>query len=436
MIYLLLMTGAGSILYGLYGIWTKICGRYLNHSMKYKMLIIVLLVHLIPLVGLRMVYSFLLVTLLPKQTIPQSDLSVGMADISTASEAYVTPDYRWTILIAVIWTTFTVLRLLKSCFSYLINRHALKKVSEACHCETGVRIVERLKPQYRIKRPIEVIQVDGNRTPYTVGAFRPIIVLYGEYDDSEMEWVLKHELTHIVRGDVLLRLLLELVCCLYWFNPILIGFRQCFNKECESSCDERVTFDRTEEERDAYAKLLERFMNDEQDDALGAALSGDHDYIKERINEIMNIRKMKRWQKIVTASVFAVFMMADSLVALAYPDVYHVEDKKDKVEATADIVEAADSFWVNDVKCEDMVFEVLFDEEFIDETGTIIPVNSNQPYVFCLGHKWQSGYFQSHLKDDNGGCTIYIYSSQLCPVCNTIVIEDLYAKYYYATCTH
>lgn len=442
--YLFLMTAAGTILFVLYGIWILIFGRCLNHGMKYKALVIVLLTHMVPLVGLKVWYRWFLELLSQKQVVQQSDLLVAMADISTAAENYMTPNFKWSILVAVIWTSITVLILLSKCTRYMLKRINLNKVSKSCHCEVGANIVEQLKPRYRIKRPIEVLQVDGERTPYTMGVFRPIIVLYGEFTESEMTYVLKHELTHIARGDVLFKLFLELVCGLYWLNLSLYLFAKHFNNECEVSCDERVVLDCTEEERREYSKLLEKYLHSGKRNKMRTAFADDYDNIEERINEIMNIRKMKRWQKIIVAGVFAVFMMTDSLVALAYPDVYHVEDEVVKVYGvnSAEEVAAGSGIFI----CDDIedgehgyrkpIFEVIYDVEFIDEEGTIIPVNLAQPFVFCPSHSWVSGYLQTHTKSDDGGCTVREYKSRLCTICNTIVMESLYATHTYAICPH
>lgn len=433
--YLLLMTVTGSILFVLYGIWTLIFRHYLNHGVKYKALIIVLLAHIVPLVGLKYWYTFLLELLSREEVIPQSDLTMAMADISTAAENYVTPDYRWSVRIAVIWASITVLILLCRCAVYLLKRRALNKVSGSCHCEAGAKMVEELKPQYRIKRPIEVLQLDGERTPYTMGVFRPIIVLHGEISESEMKCILKHELTHISRGDVLFKTILGLVCGLYWFNLSLYFFSRHFRNECESSCDERVILDCTEEERIEYSRLLRKYSHSGKRNIMRTALAGDYDNIEERINEIMNIRKMKRWQKILVAGVFAVFMMADSLVALAYPDVYHVEDEANAAKKVA----VGSSVFMCD-HAEDgygeRFFDVIYNVEFIDEEGTIIPVNLVQPQVFCIAHHWVQGYVQTHTRNDDGGCTVDSYNSRLCTRCNTVVIESLYATTTYVKCPH
>lgn len=439
MTYLFLMTLAGTILFLLYFVWARICRGHVSERMKYAVLVVVMSVHLIPLMGLRTLYRYLL-SLFPRpQTVHRPDELMHVADVSTATEAYVTPDYRLQTLIVIVWTSLAILLLLRLCSIYLYKRFQLKKVAGACRSEIGGKIVERLqKEEFNLKRKIDVLQIDSDESPYTIGVFKPVVVLTRKLNEDELEWALRHELTHIKQGDVMFKLLLELVCCLYWFNPTLHWFKKYFLKTCEFSCDAGVVNGRTEEERGAYSKVLTKIATRKKGTVMSSALADDNKIIQERINLIMNSRKMKRWEKIIAVSVLAVFILADSLVAFAYPNTYHVDDVTDTTEAVVPVA-AGDGIWTHDsddVAYDQQVFEVLYDVEFIDKKGTITPVNDVQPTVFCPGHNWEQGYVQTHEKDGNGGCTVKVFNAKKCPYCNSVVIESLYSTTHYVTCPH
>lgn len=433
MMYLLLMTLAGTILLLLYFVWAKICEKIVSERMKYAALVLVLLAHVIPLMGLRTVYRGLLKLLIPQQTVQITDRLMHVAEVSTTTDAYITPDFRWIILGIAVWISVAILLLLKQCLEYFHKRIELKKVADACRSEIGVRIVERLRKGFHLKRRIDVLQVDSDNSPYTIGVFRPVIIITQKLDEDELEWALRHELTHIAQGDVIFKLLLELVCCLYWFDLPLRRFKEYFFKVCELSCDAGVTNGCTDEERGAYSKVLVKTATRKKGVVMSNALADDEEIIQERINIIMNSRKMKRWEKIIAVSVFVVFMLVDSLVAFAYPNVYHVDDVAEEVEAVAHVA-AGDSIW----KCgeDDLEFEVLYDVEFIDENGIITPVNDVQPQVFCIGHNWVQGYVQTHDLNDGGGCTVKLYNSQLCTYCNSVILGSWHSTHTYAVCPH
>lgn len=435
MFYLLLMTLAGTILYLLYFVWARIFRNHVSDNMRYVALIVVLLVHIMPLTALKSQYSKWFEPFLRQRTTQGNDLLMGMAEVSTASEAYVTPDYRWMMLVAVVWIGFSGLLLLWRCLDYFRTRYDLKKVADVCRSESGIKILERLQKEYHIRRRVEVLQVDSKESPYTFGVFKPVIVLTREFKDDELEWILRHELTHILRGDVAFALLAELVCCLYWFNLTLYWFKNHFADVCEKSCDARVIRNCTEEDCDAYGKVLIKCACEKHEMGMSSAMANEKKKVHERIKKLMNSRKMKRWEKIIAVSAFVVFMLVDSMVALAYPNVYHVEDEVDSAEG----IVPGDSFWIYEMSENGYgvsIFEVLYDVEFIDENGTITPINLNQPLVYCPGHDWIQGYVQTHLKNDDGSCTVKTYNSRRCPYCNTVIVESLYATINYVKCPH
>lgn len=62
-----------------------------------------------------------------------------------------------------------------------------------------------------------------------------------EYSAEELHFILKHELVHLKRGDVCLKLLLTTANAIHWFNPLIWLMRKEATVDMELSCDERVT---------------------------------------------------------------------------------------------------------------------------------------------------------------------------------------------------
>ena len=71
--------------------------------------------------------------------------------------------------------------------------------------------------------------------------------------------VLRHERTHIRRGDTLTKPLFYALACLHWWNPLAwLAFRQ-FERAAEQACDEAAVRGATPAERTAYCESLLRF---------------------------------------------------------------------------------------------------------------------------------------------------------------------------------
>lgn len=89
---------------------------------------------------------------------------------------------------------------------------------------------------------IRIFTLDGIRTPFVYGLFRPRIMLptHPSAEGSAREMILLHEQTHVRRLDPLWRLLWEAALCVYWFQPLLWFARDAFIADTEGACDEAV----------------------------------------------------------------------------------------------------------------------------------------------------------------------------------------------------
>ena len=94
-----------------------------------------------------------------------------------------------------------------------------------------------------IRWPARLLQSDSVAMPMTWGWRRPVILVPAAAADwplSRRTVVLRHELAHVRRGDVVTQLLAQWACAVYWFNPMvwLAAFR--LRVERERACDDEV----------------------------------------------------------------------------------------------------------------------------------------------------------------------------------------------------
>ena len=73
--------------------------------------------------------------------------------------------------------------------------------------------------------PMRVFTTTLKGAPFVMGLFRAKMFLPADYPErfsaQEQRWIMIHELTHIRRGDLWLRLVAEAFRALFWFNPCL-----------------------------------------------------------------------------------------------------------------------------------------------------------------------------------------------------------------------
>jgi len=79
--------------------------------------------------------------------------------------------------------------------------------------------------------------------PVVVGVLRPIVLLptsSGAWSEERLQAVLVHERSHVRHHDGLALLIAQLVCALYWFQPLAWLSRSRLRRECELAADEAV----------------------------------------------------------------------------------------------------------------------------------------------------------------------------------------------------
>lgn len=79
--------------------------------------------------------------------------------------------------------------------------------------------------------------------PMTFGARRPVVLLPGgaaEWPAERARVVLLHEMAHVGRGDWAALVLAQIVCAVYWFQPLVWLATRRLRAEAEEACDDRV----------------------------------------------------------------------------------------------------------------------------------------------------------------------------------------------------
>ena len=123
------------------------------------------------------------------------------------------------------------------------NTRLLAADAKAVTPPDWLEMVRDIAAQLGIRRPVRLLQSERAATPITWGWRRPVIVVPAAatgWSPERKAVVLKHELAHVGRGDVVTQLLARLVCALYWFNPAVWFAAYRLRVERERACDDEV----------------------------------------------------------------------------------------------------------------------------------------------------------------------------------------------------
>ena len=120
-------------------------------------------------------------------------------------------------------------------------------------------IFQRLKAEAPSRRQCRLYVSDQCPGPCIFGVVRSHVLIPRELcalGDRDLYYVLKHEWRHHLEYDVAVKLLIECLCCLLWWDPLVYLLRYNLNQTLELKCDAKVTREFQEEERLSYAEAL------------------------------------------------------------------------------------------------------------------------------------------------------------------------------------
>ena len=105
------------------------------------------------------------------------------------------------------------------------------------------RMLHRESSRLGVQRHVRLFASDRVSTPLAAGVTEAFIILpssASEWTDEHKEVVLRHELSHIARGDALVCVLSGIACAIYWFNPLVWIASRKLRAEQERACDDSV----------------------------------------------------------------------------------------------------------------------------------------------------------------------------------------------------
>ncbi len=103
----------------------------------------------------------------------------------------------------------------------------------------------------RVLRSAEII------TPCCMGIFRKRIFLPAKDNDrEELLYILLHEYTHLANQDILLKVLVRVLCGIYWWNPLVYLLKKDLSQSMEIRCDLSVTGQLKEKEKADYLEVM------------------------------------------------------------------------------------------------------------------------------------------------------------------------------------
>lgn len=141
----------------------------------------------------------------------------------------------------------------------------------------------------------EMIVCEAISTPAVTGLLRPRLLLPHEhYDVQELRYILRHELCHLKRRDMLFKLVLLAANAMHWFNPVVYLMLRQADEDIELACDSAATDGLELPERAAYSRtLLAAVQSSVRALPATTCFGGTVERLKRRITNVLGVQKKR-----------------------------------------------------------------------------------------------------------------------------------------------
>ena len=166
-------------------------------------------------------------------------------------------DFGWTWAQAacLCWAAVGIILLLW--FSFRYWRAVRRMTQSLARDPLAEEILQSIRKESKRSLKVQVFRTEQASTPMGVGIFRRKIILpCGEIPAQELEYILRHEYTHFLHGDLWVKLLTQVYCCLFWWNPLVYLLRRDLPQILEIRCDMAVTKDYTVSQKAEYLQTI------------------------------------------------------------------------------------------------------------------------------------------------------------------------------------
>ncbi|HWQ76697.1 MAG TPA: M56 family metallopeptidase [Syntrophomonas sp.] len=179
-------------------------------------------------------------------------------------------------------------------------------------------LLSSCKAALGIRGEVKLMQNCKIASPMLVGLRRSMILLpASNMPEIDLKLVLTHELTHLKRKDLWVKMFALATGTLHWFNPLAYVLRKDISTWGELSCDEALASEMSREERKLYGEAILNTLDNHSgmNTAFCSSLCESRKHIERRLTMVLNVKKMKK--HIAVFAVAAILVIGATGIAVA-----------------------------------------------------------------------------------------------------------------------
>lgn len=345
-------------------------------------------------------------SLVPHETEYMADTTMVSYNVESA---VTTSAFDWKVVLPYVWVAVSVLFLAYAVLSFV---RVKKKVSDAVLFKGNVFQSEKVE------------------SPFVFGIINPKIYISYNLKGERLDFVLKHEKTHIKYFDHITKIIGFMILCVHWFNPLVWVSFVLFCKDVELACDELVVKNMTASKRKSYARTLcDMGINDKKEISACPVAFGEVS-VKERVKTALSYKKIGKTAIILSVllcvSVAVCFMTSPEDTVIESPVNTGVSVSEtinyapNEEDTTSVVFEEKKDETVND---EPIETEVQLPEEITVENTAFVIENDGiyEALVDSPKYHGYTGNYYNPYGVENGNSTI----SNTMPVIKWDISDDM-----------
>lgn len=219
-------------------------------------------------------------------------------------------------VLLILWAVGAIFLLTRFFVRYYRGKREVDKIPKQEN-QAIQEVLNELQREHTRHYQIQVLCCPGLSTPCGIGLLRRQILLPSqEYTEEELFHILRHELQHFQTHDLLVKWMIRVFQCLFWWNPLVYLLGKDLDQVLEIKCDLSVIKGYSRKETAAYMRTiknqLERSMDREKVAPVGSvALVGNFamSNVEERFSYIVKSLKPNKWKEL-SKPVFTVLFLA------------------------------------------------------------------------------------------------------------------------------
>lgn len=190
-------------------------------------------------------------------TVSDKNVYAAIMDVLTPNkDVLFVPEFTWLNLLVAVWIVGSVIYILWVMIKYYKAVKALKANVIDGTPEMQAKL-DLISQKCGIRRKVKLKITDCVISPVTYGFLNHVILIPNrEFDDRDFGYIAMHECCHIKNKDIWIKLLTEIYCGIFWWNPFAHLLKKDLTYCLELRCDKRVTRKLSENRCTVYYEVL------------------------------------------------------------------------------------------------------------------------------------------------------------------------------------